>query len=179
MPIIRNLNYRNSANLLSILRLFLGLPLIILLSQDKLLLAWFVLILGAITDWLDGVLARKAGGGSVWGAKVDPLADKIFILAPILWISQFNSFPLWAIWILISRELFITAWRSNSLKEAPASMDAKIKTTLQFTSILLILWPRELSIDNFLFSTNELGYFLLWLSIIMSIISAIKYIKNQ
>ncbi len=179
MSLIKNINYRNFANFLSLLRLLLGLPLIILLSQNNLFLAWLVLIIGAFTDYLDGVLARKAGGGSSWGAKVDPLADKIMILAPVLWISKSGIFPLWAIWFLISRELFITAWRANSQKDLPASSVAKLKTSLQFISILLILWPKEIMINQTFFQINELGYFLLWASIIISIISAIKYIKTQ
>ena len=179
MNLQRKLNYRNSANSLSILRLFLGLPLILLLSQNKIFLAWCLLIIGALTDWLDGFLARKAGGGSSWGAKIDPLADKIMSLAPLLWISQLKIFPIWAIWLLISREIFITAWRSNSPKDTSASIDAKLKTTLQFLSFLLILWPKEIAINNLPIPFNELGYTLLWAAILMSIFSAIRYINNQ
>ncbi len=179
MNLIRKINYRNSANSLSILRLFLGLPLIVLLSQNKIFLAWCLLIIGALTDWLDGFLARKAGGGSLWGSRIDPLADKIMSLAPLLWISQLKIFPIWAIWLLISREILITAWRSNNSKDASASIDAKLKTTLQFLSFLLILWPKQIALNNMLIPLNELGYLLLWASIVISIISALRYINNQ
>ena len=179
MNLKRKLNYRNSANSLTILRLFLGLPLILLLSQNKIFLAWCLLIIGALTDWLDGFLARKAGGGSSWGSKIDPLADKIMSLAPLLWISQLKIFPIWAIWLLISREMLITAWRSNGAKDTSASIDAKLKTTLQFLSFLLILWPKEIAKDNLLITLNQLGYILLWAAIVMSIFSALRYINSQ
>ena len=179
MYLKRKLNYRNSANSLRILRLFLGLPLILLLSQNKIFLAWCLLIIGILTDWLDGFLARKAGGGSSWGSKNDPLADKIMSLAPLLWISQLKTFPIWAIWLLISREIFITAWRSNSPKDTSASVDAKLKTTLQFLSFLLILWPKQIALNNLIITLNELGYILLWAAIVMSIFSALRYINNQ
>ena len=179
MKLKTKLNYRKSANALSLLRLLLGLPLILLLSHNKIFMAWCLLIIGALTDWLDGFLARKAGGGSSWGSKIDPLADKIMSLAPLLWISQLKIFPIWAIWLLISREIFITAWRSNSTKDASASIEAKLKTTLQFLSFLLILWPKQLTLNNLLIPINELGYILLWAAIIMSIFSALRYINSH
>ncbi len=179
MNLKRKLTYRNLANSLSIIRLFLGLPLIIVLSQSMILLAWLLIIVGALTDCLDGILARKAGGGSSWGAKIDPLADKIMNLAPLIWIAQLKTFPIWAIWLLISREIFITSWRTNNYKDAPASIEAKLKTVLQFISFLLILWPKQLALNNLLYSINELGYMLLWAAIFMSIFSALRYINNQ
>ena len=100
-------------------------------------------------------------------------------LAPLLWISQLKIFPIWAIWLLISREIVITAWRSNSPKDTSASLDAKLKTTLQFLSFLLILWPKQLTFNNLLIPLNELGYILLWAALIMSIFSALRYINNQ
>ena len=64
-------------------RALLGLPLILALSNGQAGLAWWLLLLGGLSDWADGLLARRAGGGSAWGARLDPLTDKILILSLI------------------------------------------------------------------------------------------------
>ncbi len=49
----------------------------------------------------------------MWGARLDPLTDKILILAPLLWLGAAGSLPLWAIWLLLARELLISGWRAG------------------------------------------------------------------
>jgi hypothetical protein len=56
-------------------------------------MAWGLLLLGGISDAADGWLARRAGGGSAWGAQLDPLTDKILISAPLLWLAASGSQP--------------------------------------------------------------------------------------
>ena len=78
---------RSLADGLTAGRAVLGLPLILALGAGWQGLAWWLLLLGGLSDWLDGWLARRAGGGSVWGARLDPLTDKILISAPLLWLA--------------------------------------------------------------------------------------------
>ncbi len=65
-------------------------------------LAWLLLLLAALSDVVDGWLARRAGGGSSWGARLDPLADKLLLAAPIIWLASTNVLPLWSIWLLLA-----------------------------------------------------------------------------
>ena len=136
-----NPKLRKYANSLTVIRAIAGLPLIIALINNKLGWAWLFLLLAALTDAADGWIARLAGGGSSWGAKLDPLADKLLLAAPILWLVSNNMLPIFAVWLLISRELLISAWRSNTQTGGPASKGGKAKTILQFFSMLLLLWP--------------------------------------
>ncbi|MFM7395260.1 MAG: CDP-alcohol phosphatidyltransferase family protein, partial [Cyanobium sp.] len=73
---------RRLADLLTLARAVIGLPLLLAMGAGQEVLAWWLLLLGGLSDWADGLLARRAGGGSVWGARLDPLTDKILVSAP-------------------------------------------------------------------------------------------------
>jgi len=164
---------RAIADGLTVGRALLGLPLIAALSAGWLALAWWLLLLGGLSDWADGWLARRAGGGSVWGARLDPLADKILIAAPLLWLGAANVLPLWAIWLLLARELLISGWRAAESSGGPASLSGKAKTVLQFSALLLLLWPwsgRELLLP--------LGWWLFWPSLALALSSAWGYLRK-
>ena len=96
MLINSKINYRKIANITTIFRIFLGLPLAILLFLNNTSLSWFLLLFAGFTDWLDGWAAKRSGGGSDWGAQADPLADKIILLAPFSWMAPplIAEFPL-------------------------------------------------------------------------------------
>ena len=61
--------------------------------------------------------------------------------AALLWLAAEQVLPLWAIWLLLARELLITGWRSGLSSGGPASTSAKAKTVLQFAALVLMLWP--------------------------------------
>ncbi len=166
-------NLRRLADGLTVGRAVLGLPLIAALSGGQPELAWWLLLLGGLSDWADGLLARRAGGGSVWGARLDPLTDKILIAAPLLWLGAAAVLPLWAIWLLLARELLISGWRANETSGGPASWSGKAKTVLQFSALLLMLWPwagRELLLP--------LGWWLFWPSLALALSSAWGYLRK-
>ena len=142
------------------------------LSLGQAWLAWWLLLLGGFSDAADGWLARRAGGGSVWGARLDPLTDKILILAPLLWLGAAGALPLWAIWLLLARELLISGWRAGQGSGGPASWGGKAKTILQFTALLLLLWPGGGGAG-----LNSLGFWLFWPSLVLALSSAWGYLK--
>ena len=169
------------ANILTLTRFFLGLPIIICLSYSLELSAWLFFLIGGLSDWLDGYFARLSGGGTVLGARLDPLADKVLIMSPLIWIAS-NSLlpiPLWAIWLLISREFVISIWRTGQSFGAPASKQAKLKTLLQFISLLLIMWPISFGGEQVKYSMQLYGLILFWPSLLLAITSAIAYITKQ
>jgi CDP-diacylglycerol--glycerol-3-phosphate 3-phosphatidyltransferase len=175
---------RRLADGLTAARALLGLPLILALSGGAAGLAWWLLLLGGLSDWADGVLARRAGGGSAWGARLDPLTDKILIAAPLIWLAAQPAWPqqlpLWAVWLLLARELLISGWRSGASGGGPASLAGKAKTVLQFASLLLLLWPATWGADlgpGGLSSTlQQLGWWLFWPSLVLALSSAWGYL---
>ena len=171
--------YRRAANSLTVFRAFIGLPLILFLSHEKILLAWIIVILAGISDALDGWFAKLAGGGTIWGSRLDPLADKILICAPIIWLNSKGILPSWSVWLLITRELLISAWRSEQKKGGPASLWGKSKTTLQFISILLMIWPNHVGGIQLATNLNLLGWLIFWPSLLVALSSGFKYINFQ
>lgn len=182
-----SLRLRQLADGLTVGRALLGLPLILALAGGQLALAWWLLLLGGLSDWADGLLARRAGGGSVWGARLDPLTDKILIAAPLLWLGAAGLLPLWAIWLLLARELLISGWRSSASGGGPASLAGKAKTVLQFASLLLLLWPQGWSLGLADLAQGDLspvvllpqiGWWLFWPSLLLALSSAWGYLRK-
>src|SRR3954468_20806533 len=76
-----------------------------------------VFTLAAITDLLDGYLARKLGVVSVLGKLIDPLADKLIVMATLVWLVPMDRMPAWAVIVLLAREFSVTALRSVAASE--------------------------------------------------------------
>ena len=166
-------------NGLTISRILLGLPIIIFLKNGNNDIFILLILTGALTDFLDGYFARKYDHKSVFGAKLDPLADKILLVGPMIWLVHENLIPLWAIWLIISRELLITSWRSNKASGGPASIQGKYKTTLQFTSIILLLWPKTWGSIYIINILNSIGYISFWVCLLLTCSSAMTYLFSQ
>tara|TARA_Y100001968_G_scaffold56995_1_gene48183 strand:+ start:387 stop:959 length:573 start_codon:yes stop_codon:yes gene_type:complete len=166
-------------NGLTISRILLGLPIIISLRIGNNEIFIFLILIAGLTDFLDGYLARKYGHKSVFGAKLDPLADKILLVGPMIWLVHENLVPLWSIWLIISRELLISSWRSNKSSGGPASTIGKYKTTFQFISVILLLWPERWGTINTIYIITKIGYITFWIALFLTLSSAIKYLFNQ
>ena len=174
---------RRLADGLTVARAVIGLPLLLLLAQGWLEPAWILLLLGGLSDALDGWLARRSGGGSVWGARLDPLTDKILISAPLIWLGATHrpdliGLPLWAVWLLLARELLISGWRAGQGNGGPASRAGKAKTILQFLALLLLLWPPSW-ISGLAEPLHRLGFWLFWPSLLLALSSALGYLRAQ
>ena len=174
---------RRLADGLTVARAVIGLPLLLALTQGWFALAWLLLLLGGLSDAADGWLARRSGGGSVWGARLDPLTDKILISAPLLWLGSIQrpdliGLPLWAVWLLLARELLISGWRAGQGNGGPASRSGKAKTILQFLALLLLLWPPSWC-SVLVKPLHQLGYWLFWPSLLLALSSALGYLRAQ
>lgn len=172
---------RRLADGLTVGRALIGLPLLLALLNGWLALAWILLLLGGLSDAADGWLARRSGGGSVWGARLDPLTDKILISAPLLWLGAMErtdmvGLPLWAVWLLLARELLISGWRAGQGNGGPASRAGKAKTILQFVALLLLLWPPGWT-SGMAAGLHSLGYWLFWPSLLLALSSALGYVR--
>ncbi len=175
-PVTRAPLARRLADGLTIGRALLGLPLLLALQAGQPALAWLLLLLGGLSDAADGWLARRAGGGSVWGARLDPLTDKILVLAPLLALVGRGVLPAWAVWLLLARELLISGWRAGQGSGGPASASGKAKTVLQFAALLLLLWPAGWGTPPLVQGLQALGWWLFWPSLLLALSSAAGYL---
>lgn len=134
---------RLTANHLTILRVaLLPLPYFLVYGgvMERIAAITAFAVLG-VTDYLDGLLARRDGGTKL-GALLDPLADKMFVAVSLIPIVDLKILPLWVVWPIFLREFLVTELRRFLLAERlelPVTEIAKIKTTLQMTGAGLIL----------------------------------------
>ena len=170
----------NLPNKITLIRIFL-LPLIVvlLISPSKLGSFFAVIIFGlaSFTDWLDGHLARSTGQITTLGKLLDPIADKLLIVAALIPLVALGRAPAWIVVILICREFAVSGLRIIGMSQnlvIPASTTGKYKMIAQIVAIiLLILNYRILFIDFFI-----LGTIALWIALIFSVISGVDYFKK-
>ena len=158
-------------NILTISRLILTLPLILFLELKKPTFVFILIIIAGITDFLDGYYARKLNLKTKFGAILDPLTDKIFLLIPLLWLCKENLIPFWSLSIILFRELIISALRTTIKDGLPASKLGKYKTYFFFISLILLFFPLKINLLAYL------GIVFYWLAFILTIITFIDYLK--
>ena len=165
-------------NNLSMFRVAAVPVLIVLLLYDNhtaALLAAIVFTLAAITDYLDGYIARKYGLGSNLGKILDPLADKMLVSSAFIMLIPHDRVAAWIVCIIIGRELAITGFRnviSDHGDDASASMLGKYKTGFQITAIIpLLIHHTYFGIDF-----HTVGTLLLWVALVFTVWSGVDYI---
>ncbi|MCW8894398.1 MAG: CDP-diacylglycerol--glycerol-3-phosphate 3-phosphatidyltransferase [Sulfurimonas sp.] len=129
--------------------------------------ASLLFVLASVTDFFDGYIAREWNQMTMLGAIIDPLADKMLIIAAFLGLMMIGEASAWAIYIIIIRELFITGIRTVAVSEGisvQASWAGKVKTVAQMFAIgfLLMHWPY--------------GTELLWFAVALTLYSGFEYL---
>ncbi len=107
------------------------------------ILAGLVFTIAALTDTFDGYFARKHGMVTNLGKIIDPLADKILVIAALISLVQLQRLPAWIVVIILSREFFVTGLRMVAASEGvviSASRGGKVKTVTQIIAILLMIF---------------------------------------
>jgi CDP-diacylglycerol---glycerol-3-phosphate 3-phosphatidyltransferase len=144
-----------------------------------------IFTLAACTDLLDGYLARRLNVVSVLGKLLDPLADKLIVMACLVWLVPMGRIPAWVVVLLLGREISITGLRSVAAGEGviiSAGQDGKTKTALQMIGIIALVlgyqYPLSYAgIDLGLVNVVHVGQALVYLSLIFSLASAAHYIS--
>ncbi len=136
-----------------------------------------IFIIASLTDFLDGYIARKYNLVTVFGKFVDPLADKLIVMAALLILTDKGLVPLWITLIILAREFIVTGIRLIAVGEGKviaASKLGKYKTASTMIALtLLLLFPY----GNIF---PEIGTYILYIGLILTIISGIDYfIKNK
>ncbi len=100
-----------------------------------------IFLIAALTDWLDGYLARKLNQITDLGKFLDPLVDKFLVLAPLLVLVEIGKVPAWGVFLILARELAIAGWRVNQTTITGANIWGKLKTVSQIMAIALMIAP--------------------------------------
>ena len=169
----------NVPNILALIRLFLA-PLMFILLVDRdwfdgIHYSWldytaaFIFVLASATDFFDGYIARTFDQITTLGKILDPLADKMLTLAGFLGLMMLDRASPWAIYLILTRELFITGLRVSAVSQGmdiAASLMGKIKTVVQMIAIgfLLMEWP--------------FANLLLWAAVFLTIYSGYEYVRD-
>lgn len=148
---------------------------------------WAALVYGlaALTDALDGWLARRQGLVSLLGKFLDPLADKLIVAATLVWLVAMGRVAAWAVALLISREITITALRGIASSEGlviSAEKGGKAKTALQMIAIICLIlgYPyrvHSLFYDFGVIDLVHVGRVLVYASLVFSLTSAVGYMS--
>jgi CDP-diacylglycerol--glycerol-3-phosphate 3-phosphatidyltransferase/cardiolipin synthase len=176
----------NLPNLLTWLRI-LAIPLLVALyylpdawlgMRDKNLIACVLFSGAAITDWLDGYLARRLNQQSAFGAFLDPVADKLIVAAALILLVELARVPGFIAVIIIGREITISALREwmaklGQAKSVAVNFLGKIKTVAQLVAIPMLLYHDPIG----RFDPAWWGTVLIYLAAALTVVSMVYYLK--
>lgn len=184
------MNFRSTLpNFLTLLRVLVVPVLVVCFVQGTTLsryIAVGLFIFAAITDFVDGYLARRWKVISTFGALIDPLADKLLVMTALVMLVDAQEpltarsvLPGWMAVMILAREIWITGlrgWAATMGEIMSASWSGKVKTTLQLVAIPLVaLYDIEFPVGEVVISFQLIGLELLLISIIVSYWGAIEY----
>ena len=177
----------NVPNLITLSRIVL-IPLIIaifyvpdewLSFSGKNVTATAIFIFAAVTDWLDGYLARKLDQMSAFGAFLDPVADKLIVVGALIVLLTLGRVEMVVALIIIGREIAISALRewmaiAGQSKHVAVALIGKIKTASQMIAIPLLLFEDELLGVN----CHALGTILINVAAVLTVVSMLYYLRK-
>jgi CDP-diacylglycerol--glycerol-3-phosphate 3-phosphatidyltransferase/cardiolipin synthase len=176
----------NLPNILTWLRILM-IPAIvgILYAPDHWMSAWernvaatSLFVAAAITDWLDGYLARRLNQMSAFGAFLDPVADKLMVAAALIVLVELDRVSAIVAFIIIGREIAISALREwmakiGESRSVAVNMLGKLKTTLQMIAIPMLLYHNNIGP----FDLHDTGTWLIYLAALLTLVSMVYYLK--
>ena len=176
----------NLPNSLTVTRIFLvPLLVVVLLTKfegrqifgvPKEIVGAAIFGLASLTDWADGYLARRRKQVTPFGQFIDPLADKLLILAALISLVQMELAPAWMVALIIGREFAVTAFRSIAYARGvivPASRLGKIKMVAQVVAILALILGHD-HVPEFV----VIGNYALWVVVVAALVSAADYFRR-
>lgn len=147
-----------------------------------------IFVLGSVTDFLDGTIARKHNLVTGFGKLMDPIADKMLVIACIFILVQTSSITLWwVLIIIIAREFLVSGIRLAALEGGgeviAAHLLGKAKTMTQMVSVSILLFTTALSLvveNSFIIVLEVIGLVLFYISTILCVVSGVQYlIQNK
>lgn len=184
------LNFKNDIltipNLLTTIRiLFVPVVIIFLWMNTPVMRFWafIVYVVAAMTDFFDGFIARKFGSVSVSGKLLDPLADKFIVNLTLVLLASMSEITVWPVLVILCREFYIFGIRALALEHdlvIAADIFGKSKTFLQMLALPFFLVNHDVlqALFDVDWDLSGVGYFLIWASVVFSIISAFTYTRS-
>jgi CDP-diacylglycerol--glycerol-3-phosphate 3-phosphatidyltransferase len=132
----------NVPNVLTVLRILLVPVLVVVLLRETPggdVLAAVVFALASATDWVDGYLARARGDVTTFGKLMDPIADKLLVIAALVSLVSLDRLAAWVAMVIIARELAVTVARAQASSVIAAAGWGKVKTTVQVVAIFFLI----------------------------------------
>mgnify|MGYP000039654151 CR=1 FL=1 len=166
----------------ALIPVFIGLfylPSSMLADAARNQIGTLIFALAAITDWLDGFLARKWGQTSAFGAFLDPVADKLIVAAALILLVDLERTWAWLAMVIIGREITISALREwmaqlGEHKSVAVAYVGKLKTAAQMIAVLLLLFDAPLVAGV---NTRLLGNIFMVLAAVLTLWSMGYYLK--
>jgi CDP-diacylglycerol--glycerol-3-phosphate 3-phosphatidyltransferase len=160
--------------------LIVGVFYLDLAVSSRNLIATVMFVVFALTDWLDGYLARKLGQTSAFGAFLDPVADKFLVCACLLVLVDLQRADVFVALIIIGREIAISALREwmatiGATKSVAVHLVGKVKTGVQMVAIAFLLFD---GLFLGLIDTRLWGTVLIWASAVLTVWSMVYYLKK-
>lgn len=153
------------------------------ISQETInLVAMLIFLLAAVTDWLDGYLARRWNQTSAFGAFLDPVADKLMVAAALIVLVEFERVGAMSALIIIGREIAISALREwmaglGQRNSVGVAMIGKIKTVAQMVAILFLLYWENVQVAGVEIPIKFIGQILVLLAVFLTLLSMAYYLK--
>ncbi|MBQ3129024.1 MAG: CDP-diacylglycerol--glycerol-3-phosphate 3-phosphatidyltransferase [Clostridia bacterium] len=176
----------NTPNKITVFRMFIApvfLVIFFLNIEHKMLISALIFALGAITDAIDGHLARKNNIVTNFGKFLDPIADKMLVTAAFLAFMQVGICNIWIVMLMITREFAITSVRLIAAAQGvviPANIGGKIKTVFQMVSLISIMLIGEI---NEVFSLglplSVISNVMLGITAVISVVSGLVYLWDS
>lgn len=154
-------------------RIVIILPFVLITPGNPFLGA-VIFGLAALTDLIDGYLARRSSQVTKLGIILDPIADKLLVISALILLVDMEFIPAWIAILIIIREFIVTGMRIVALTKdivIPAEMGGKLKVTAQISSIIILLVDKTFVFADF----YALGITLLWVSMILGVTSGVQY----
>jgi len=178
----------NIPNILTLMRIAaIPVMVVLLLTGEREPCFWAAALFSAasFTDWLDGFLARKMGIVTVFGKFLDPIADKLLVMAALIMITPLGRVPAWMVLVILGREIIITGLRGIASSEGiviAASDLGKFKTIFQIVAIIALLlhfdyhWFFSSNHPLLIVNMHNVGMFYLWIAFIITVWSGVDYL---
>ncbi len=187
------------ANRITLSRMIMSLIMFVMILTQTLwsvIIAFSLLTIAAISDYIDGAIARRTKTTTSFGAIADPFADKILILAAFIAFASIKELnvPLWAVFIILLRELSISTLRVLAALQGEvmkAEKSGKLKTLTQIISVFVIMlllffqilfkgnYPEVAFFTPILVNSGQIVYFITVFVALVTFISGILYLSNN
>ncbi|MBW2733531.1 MAG: CDP-diacylglycerol--glycerol-3-phosphate 3-phosphatidyltransferase [Deltaproteobacteria bacterium] len=172
-------------NILTMLRVALIPAVLVFIDNESALRCFIACLLygvSAFTDFLDGYLARRSQQVTLLGKFLDPLADKILVMATLVWMVPMGRIDAWVVVLLLAREFAVTGLRSIASSQGlviSARQWGKDKTALQMVGILCLIVHFRYPVfgTDYYADFHQVGIYTIYISLVLSVFSAVEYLQ--